>query len=128
MWPKAKIIVADESFDGRSILMLQNNGYLIFSIAKECPGISDDEVIQIAIREQAFIITEDKDFGDQLVYKAPKLWVPALLIRLHGINIEEKNTRILSALFEFGDKMLSSFSVLSQGKLRMRKFNENETN
>ena len=71
-------------------MMLEQNGFLIFSIAKECPRIKDEEVIQIANQNQGFIMTEDKDFADILVYKAPILWVPALLLRFYLMPIPAK--------------------------------------
>lgn len=82
MSPEFPLIIADESVDARIILALKQDGFLVYSIAKECSGIPDIEVIQIAILKQALIITEDKDFGDEIVYKGVSPNVSALLLRL----------------------------------------------
>jgi len=42
--------------------------FRVYSIGIENPGISDSVVIKIAIDKDGYIITENKDFGDVLLY------------------------------------------------------------
>lgn len=67
MLPELPLIMADESVDGRIIRALRNDGFSVFSIAESYRGIPDSQVIEIARYKNAFLITEDKDFGDELV-------------------------------------------------------------
>jgi predicted nuclease of predicted toxin-antitoxin system len=115
-------IIADESVDGRIIHFLQTQDYTVISIAKLSPGLSDSAVIEVAINHMAFIITEDKDFGDELIFKAPHLKVPTLLLRLSGLTIQEKTIRLSNTLNEYRTELKQSFSVLTPHKLRVRKF------
>ena len=115
------MIIADESFDGRSIQYLEHHGYKIFSIARECPGIPDMEVVEKALLLNGFIVTEDKDFGDVLVFRSPHFKVPALLIRLQGLSNGVKNEMLLNVLRTYSKELLNGFSVLTERKLRIRK-------
>jgi predicted nuclease of predicted toxin-antitoxin system len=60
--------LADESVDFRMVTHLREKGFEVQAILENHPGVSDDEVLQIAHESDAILITEDKDFGD-LVYR-----------------------------------------------------------
>lgn len=122
MLPDFPTIIADESIDGRIIQLLQGMGYILISIAKVSPGLSDNEVIEMAKQNRGYIITEDKDFGDLLIFKAPHLKVPTLLLRLSGLSIDEKKLRLRNTLMDYNRELVESFSVLSPHKLRIRRF------
>jgi hypothetical protein len=76
MLPDFPTIIADESVDGRIIHLLLELGYAVISIAQVTPGLPDYAVIDLALQHKGYIITEDKDFGDELIFKAPHLKVP----------------------------------------------------
>ena len=122
MLPDFPTIVADESVDGRIVQLFQELGYHVVSIAKVSPGLSNTAVIDVALQHKGYIITEDKDFGDELIYKSPYLKVITLLLRLSGISIEEKKMRISDIFEHHSNEMIESFSVLSSHKLRVRRF------
>ncbi len=60
---------------------MRNQGFIIFAIQEVLPGIDDIDIIKMAVEKESFTITEDKDFGDEIVYNkiAHK---GALLLRL----------------------------------------------
>jgi predicted nuclease of predicted toxin-antitoxin system len=122
MSPEFPLIIADESVDARIILALRQTGFIVFSIANECAGISDLEVIQLSILNQGFILTEDKDFGDEIVYKGVSTKVPALLLRISELKIDERILLIKAVFLNHSQTLLDSFSVLSAKKLRIRKY------
>ncbi len=87
MLPDFPLIIADESVDARIIRSLVDHGYNVYAIIYESPGITDTHVIEIAIEKNGFIITEDKDFGDELVYKKTQK-IGSLLLRISDLPIE----------------------------------------
>ncbi len=113
-------IFADECVDRRLIEHLQNSGYKVTDIFNFARGSDDVTVISLANKAKAFIITEDKDFGNQLVYNKT-FHFGTLLLRLEGIVIEEKKKLLLSVLQHNSDKLIGNFSVLTKYKLRIRK-------
>ncbi len=56
--------IANENFPFPSSQILLDEGYDIYLIAKECPGITDLLVIKKAKELSAIILTFDKDYGE----------------------------------------------------------------
>jgi len=115
------IIIADESVDARILKALTDNGYAIYSITQECPGITDNMVIKLAEQLQGFILTEDKDFGDELVYKRTRN-VGSMLLRLSDVPIVQRTTLVVDTFRAHLPEMLHHFSVLTAKKLRIRRY------
>lgn len=60
--------LANENFPLTSFHLLRQKSFDVVSVRLEFPGISDEEVMQIARTEQRTILTFDKDYGE-LVFK-----------------------------------------------------------
>ncbi len=58
------LIIIDESTDARITEAWRKEGYEIFSIQETMPGIDDIDIIELAVKSEGYIITEDKDFGE----------------------------------------------------------------
>lgn len=121
MSPDFPLIVADESVDARIIKSLISQGYDVYSIVVESPGITDLNVIRVAFERNGFIITEDKDFGDELVYRKGHS-IGSLLLRISDLPIEKRIELIESTFALHKDQMRWSFSVLTSKKLRIRRY------
>ena len=115
------IIIADESVDFRIVEHLVISGFRVYSIIKETPGISDKSVIDIASEMNGYIITEDKDFGDELVYKQNSN-TGVMLLRILDLPIGAKKKLILDALIDYNTLLRNSFAELNSKKLRIRKY------
>ena len=112
-------IIIDESTDARIAKALQQDGFKTISIQETMPGTDDIDIIQMAVDEGAYIITEDKDFGDELVYKKG-VHNGAMLLRLAGVEIERKIELVLAAFNKYPKDLVNAFAVLSKRKLRIR--------
>ena len=55
--------VADEGVDAPIVQRLRADGHSILYIAEIWPGVADEQVLALAIDNQAVLITADKDFG-----------------------------------------------------------------
>lgn len=113
------LIIADESVDARLISALQSANYNIYPIIFKTPGISDTEVIEMAAFKQAYIITEDKDFGDEIVFKKAA-HKGTLLLRIQDLKIEERINLVINILSKYNQDLLNNFGVLTSKKLRIR--------
>lgn len=56
--------LANENFPLPSINLLRENGHYVKSVTAELAGISDREVVKIALEEALIILTFDKDYGE----------------------------------------------------------------
>jgi predicted nuclease of predicted toxin-antitoxin system len=113
-------IVADENLAYRMIKALRQEGFEVISIEEDAPSIPDDNVLSVAVKEDALLITEDKDFGDLVMrHKLPHRGI--LLIRLAGVETDEKVIRTLDVIRTYGEELQSSFTVLDARRVRLRK-------
>ncbi len=112
-------LVADEGFDKPIVDYLRSKGYDIIYILELSPGITDQEVLSIALKEQAVLLTVDTDFGE-LVYRLKEATYGVLLLRFAGLSKEEKQHIRFSVLETHKDKIAGNFSVVTKDSVRIR--------
>lgn len=113
-------LVADESVDAPIVQKLRENGYEIFSIAEQSPGISDEQVLATAYEKKALLVTQDKDFGE-LVYRLGKAHEGVVLVRLTGLTPYQKADLCLTAINQHKHELLGAFTVISKDFIKIRK-------
>ncbi len=94
-------ILADENIPRTTIRSLRSSGYDVVSVWEVKPGISDEQVVQLSIREKRIIITFDKDFG-RIALTNPGI-PGVMLMRFLPVDPEYIANRIISALEAVGD-------------------------
>lgn len=113
--------LANENFPLPSVELLRNNNIDIFSIIESNPGITDEEVMEIAITKHRTIVTHDSDYGE-LIYKAgyrPKAGV--VYFRIYNFEPVDPGKILLDLInrnFEFSN----SLTVISEGSIRQRAY------
>lgn len=110
----------DESVDAPVADRLRQDGHTAICVWDLEPGISDDEVLVRANRDQAVLVTADKDFGE-IVFRLGRVHNGVLLIRLPGLTLETKADIVSAAIHEHGTEMLGSFTVVTPGLVRVRR-------
>ena len=118
-----KRFIADESVDFRIVKSLRGEGYEVKAIVEINPGITDDEVLQIANELESILLTEDKDFGE-LTFRFKKPNKGIILIRMIGVPIEERIAKIKSVISNYIDQLEDSFTIITSNKIRIKKQKE----
>ncbi|MDA8337366.1 MAG: DUF5615 family PIN-like protein [Peptococcaceae bacterium] len=113
-------VVLDENIAKSVVERLRLDGHTVFHVKEISPGISDQQVIDVAMRESAVIVTEDKDFGD-LVFRQNKPVSGVILVRLPGMPSFYKAEMIATVISRYSTKLVDRFSVISRDGLRIRK-------
>ncbi len=62
-------ILADESCDFRIVQNLRSRGFDIDSVLEQDQGATDQAVIRAAITDSKILLTEDRDFGRQVLLR-----------------------------------------------------------
>ena len=91
-------------------------------IAEMAPGISDDEVLDMANENEALLLTADKDFGE-LVYRQHRLMFGIILIRLAGLSLARKAEIVASGINQHLEELADAFAVITSGAIRIRRRN-----
>ena len=112
--------VADESVDKQIIDRLRDEGFEVLSIAEDRPGISDDEVLQLASAQNAILITADKDFGD-LVYQQMRASSGVILLRIAGLSQDVKCAAVSRTIYKHAPELKNNFTVIGKSTIRIRK-------
>jgi predicted nuclease of predicted toxin-antitoxin system len=112
--------LADENMDVAIVERLRHEGHQVWYVVEMEPGIADDEVLALANREGAILITADKDFGE-LVFRLRYLTTGIILIRLAGLSISAKSDIVAMTIQEHESELLSAFTVMAPTSIRIRK-------
>ncbi len=113
-------VVADESVEGQTVAALRAAGYDVHFIAEVSPGIDDSAVLDYSRRENALLVTADKDFGE-LIHRDREAHCGVLLIRAMGAPGSETAHNVVLSFDRFGSEMPGCFPVLMGATLRIRK-------
>jgi len=114
------IFVADEGVDAPIVQALRNDGHEVRYVAEAAPGLSDDQVLDSAVRHGAVLLTADKGFGE-LVFLQHRKVPGVLLVRLAGLSLATKAELVARAVRQHGGQLAGAFSVLAPKSIRIRK-------
>jgi predicted nuclease of predicted toxin-antitoxin system len=98
-------------------LVAQN--FLVIAVRDLNAEMEDIDIVELANKEDAIIITMDKDFGD-LIFKLKNKHKGVLLLRLEDAVAEEKLAVIQNIFPENLPVVKNNFAVYQNGKLRIR--------
>jgi len=112
--------LADENFPGDAVTALRGAGYDVSWVASAAPGASDVRVLAMADGDDRILLTFfDKDFGEL----AWRVGLPAtcgiILFRIPTPPVASIAATLVARIEE-RDDWAGHFSVIEQGRVRMR--------
>ncbi len=113
-------ILADENIDYPIVKGLRSSGFSVTTILEGERGSSDEVVLQVSIIEKSILLTEDKDFGEH-IFRLGSDYAGVILVRLPWNGWEEKLKIIVECLEKHATSLPDSFTVISPGRIRIRK-------
>lgn len=111
-------IVADEGIEGPIILRLRAVGHHVIHIAEIAPGSTDSEILEFANREEALLITYDKDFGDLVFYLHYQTHGVILMRLPNDLTSLEKADIVVDVISDKQEQLFHSFTVIALNKKR----------
>jgi len=112
-------LVCDEGVERPIVDALRAEGHDVSYVAELQPGISDDEVLELAATDEAVVVTTDKDYGE-LVFRQGRVHDGVVLLRLHGLTNEEKARLAVQGIREHGTQLAGAFAVIDGNRIRIR--------
>lgn len=110
--------LADEGCDFAVVRTLRTAGHDVMAIIEIAPQAEDAAIIDLAVREQRVLLTEDKDFG-QLVYASLRAEGGVILIRFPGNMRATLPKAVMDLVDQKGPQLLGHFVVLQPGRIRI---------
>lgn len=111
-------LLADESCDFRVVRTLRAAGHDVVAVIEFASGKDDNDIIEIATREQRIFITEDRDFG-QLVYAAMKPTSGVILVRYPSTRRANLPAILAELVAKHGEQLGGRFIVVEPGRIRV---------
>ena len=110
--------LADESCDFAVIRALRAHGHDVLSVSDISPRAEDSEVINLAVREERILLTEDKDFG-QLVYAHGQEICGVIFLRFPHSARKQISNEVVRLVKQQREKLIGSFVTIQPGRVRM---------
>lgn len=112
-------LVADEGVDSAVVSVLRGAGHDVLYIAEAAPGLMDSEVLELANRQNALLLTADKDFGE-LVFRLGQVHTGVVLLRLMGLASAVQAQIVAEVVAQHGTQMQRAFTVIAPKTVRVR--------
>jgi predicted nuclease of predicted toxin-antitoxin system len=112
--------LADECVAAPLVAFLRAGGHDVLYVAEAAAGLSDADVIALALQEKRLLLTEDKDFGD-LVFRREHRVPGVVLMRMDSENLPLKAKRLAAAIKRYDDGLFGRYMVIEQGRFRSRR-------
>ncbi|MEZ4825738.1 MAG: DUF5615 family PIN-like protein [Bacteroidia bacterium] len=97
---------------------LSAQGFDVFSIFDNSPGIPDRQILEKAFTEKWVIITNDKDFGD-LIFRDAMEHSGVIFLRLENERSVNKILALKNVLDQFSDQIENQFIVATETTIRI---------
>ena len=115
-------LLANENFPLTSVKILEESGYDITYIGTTFSGVSDSEVMQIAIDEMRTILTFDRDYGELIFRKGFKPEKGVIYLRWSDFKPDEPGN-YLRDLFLAGEiNFDGKLTVINENTVRQRSY------
>lgn len=99
---------------------LADEGHEIFSVYESARGLEDEAIVQKAFVENWILLTNDKDFGEQ-VYHSHKPHHGVVLMRLNDERANSKSQVLDRLLSSYADRLQDQFVVVTERTVRFAK-------
>jgi len=115
-------LLANENVPLSSVTYLKSQGFDITAIGVDHSGISDEQVMEIAIADNRTIVTYDSDYGELIFKHGYKPDAGVIFIRSQPVDPLE-TSRILQRLAETpGLSFKRTLTVVDSNSLRQKKY------
>jgi predicted nuclease of predicted toxin-antitoxin system len=92
----------------------------VLYVTESASGLSDADVIALALSEKRLLLTEDKDFGD-LVFRRERAIPGVVLMRIGPEHPALKAMRLAAAIERYREGLFGCYMVIEEGRFRSRR-------
>ncbi len=115
-------LLANENFPAASVVMLRSLGYDVVSIGEDDPSITDEKVMQVAIKENRLILTFDRDYGELIFKHGYRPVEGVIYLRMEPLY-PTYPAEVIHQLFQSADfQFIGKLTVVDKYKVRQKRF------
>lgn len=114
--------LANENFPLAAVKFIESKSHDIKFIGWDFTGITDEEVMDLAIKENRTILTFDKDYGELIFKYNHKPTAGVIFLRLQSYTPDEPGKIIANLIKSAGFDPRNKLTVVTDSGLRQRKY------
>lgn len=114
-------LLANEHFPAPAICKLRAAGVDVVAVSEAMPSVSDKEVLEFARREQRWIVTFDRDYGD-LIFREGLPPPPAILFFRQEPYPPDRPADLVLAMLSEPQQAAGCMVVISERNIRRKHF------
>lgn len=112
-------LLLNENFPAPSVALLRTRGYDVMSISDASSGLSDPQVLALAVAQKRVLVTFDLDYGELIFARGLPAPPSLLLFRVPHYRPEDPSKWLID-LLRHPDDLNGCFVVYSGETLRKR--------
>jgi len=112
-------LLANENIPAALTRSLRAAGHDVNWVSEMSPGITDTQVIELAIQQDRILVTFDKDFGELAFRRSLPATCGIILLRLPMDDLN-RLVLIVVAIIESRDDWQGQFAVVEEMRVRLR--------
>jgi predicted nuclease of predicted toxin-antitoxin system len=113
--------LANENFPGPSVVFLRENNIDVEAIVEQYPGITDKQVMELAINKERIILTHDSDYGELIFKLGYKPTQGIIYFRIYDFEPIDPG-KILLELIHQEINFTSCLTVVNENAIRQRPY------
>lgn len=115
-------LLANENFPLKSALLLRDKGFDIKIIGVEYTGITDREVMEIAIQEERTILTFDRHYGELIFRHGYRPPCGVIYLRWKQFGPEDPGRYLAEFLSNAEIDLSHALTVIDEDTVRQRRY------
>jgi predicted nuclease of predicted toxin-antitoxin system len=115
-------LLANENFPLKSAQILRAQGFDTKVVGLEFGGITDREVMEIAVREGRTILTFDRDYGELIFRHGYKPPAGVIYLRWRRFGPEDPGRYLAELLSGTGIDFSQALTVIDEDTIRQRRY------
>jgi predicted nuclease of predicted toxin-antitoxin system len=113
--------LVDESAPARLVTFLASEGHDVTRVASDYPsGLSDEQVLALAVAEQRVVITNDRDFSDVIVHQK-HAHAGLIYFRTGYLSIDTRIAYLQKVLQDYRDDLDQVIVITPGGRIRVHR-------
>lgn len=115
-------LLANENFPLKSTQILRDKGFDTTIVGIECAGVTDREVMEIAIREQRTILTFDRHYGELIFHHGYRPPSGVIYLRWRKFRPEDPGRYLAEFLANTEIDFSYALTVIDEDTIRQRRY------
>ena len=115
-------LLANENFPLKSAYLLRAAGFDIKIVGTDCAGITDQEILEIVVREERTIVTFDRHYGELIFRHGQRPPSGVIYLRWRQFGPDDPEKYLVQLFVNKQIDFSHALTVIDEDTIRQRKY------